>query len=82
MTIVGSTKGTSSAARTRPRPGKVNRESTQVMGNAKTMVSTVDTTACHRVNQATPISERRLTNSANAEPAPPSRPVNRIRISG
>ena len=54
------------------------------MGSAKTRVSAVETTACQRVNQATPMSDRRLTNSANAEPAPPSplRPVKRIRISG
>src|SRR4051812_5845700 len=51
-TTVGSTNGTSTITRSQRRPGKSQRATTYVHGHATTNVSTVDTAACHSVNQA------------------------------
>ena len=77
-TTVGSTNGTVAAARSNDRPRNRRRASRWAPGRATATVSTVEATACHRVNQATPRNDDRPGNSTSR--FRPSAPSPRTRI--
>jgi hypothetical protein len=77
-TTVGSTNGTVTSARTRERPGNEKWDTTAVSGIATKKVSSVETVACHSVNQTT----ERVVGDVRTSANPPPNDIARMRATG